>query len=164
VAHFQDEEPIKFDPQPESATSGDPEKDAADLPSNMSVNLETRRKRRDSSAKLAIRRMSVFHSPPERSEDESGSSGKTLNQALPIRAGAKRKLAVREGDGQAETKPEDFTFSRKGASTPDETAAKSDIKGKTRKENTAAPTILLPERRALGESEYHAQNHLKHQY
>jgi hypothetical protein len=158
VAHFQDEDPIKFNPQPGPTMSGDPEKDAGDLPSSMSVNLETRRKRRDSSAKLAIRRMSVFHSPPERVEDESGGTGKTINQTLPIRAGAKRKLAVREGDGQAEIKTEDFNFSRKGASTPDEDSAKSESKSRNRKETTAASVTILPERKALGESKFPAKS------
>jgi hypothetical protein len=117
----------------------------------MSVNLETRRKRRDSSAKLAIRRMSVFHSPPERIEDENGGPGKSINQALPIRAGAKRKMAAREDDSKAETKTEEFTFSRKGASTSDEDSVKSETKTRARKE-TVGPAISLSERKALGES------------
>jgi hypothetical protein len=120
----------------------------------MSVNLETRRKRRDSSAKLAIRRMSVFHSPPERIEDENGGPGKSINQALPIRAGAKRKLAAREEDGKAETRSEGFIFSRKGASTPDEDAAKSESKPRARKESTVGPGTSLSDRRALGESKF----------
>jgi len=105
--------------------------------------------------------MSVFHSPPERIEDEAGSSGKGMNQGLPIRAGAKRKLAAREDDGKADARPGDFMFSRKTSGTSEEpvpssieTTLKPDTKTKARREASVGIITALPERKALGESTY----------
>jgi hypothetical protein len=156
VAHFQDEEPIKFDAQPtNTAPEAETESHGEDLPAALSVNLETRRKRRDSHGKLNIRRMSVFHSPPERSEEDGTTGTKAITGTLPIRAGAKRKMSARDDEGKGETKAcEDFTFSRKAsmafedpAKTDKEKAMKEDSKPRSKRESV---TIQALERKALG--------------
>jgi hypothetical protein len=136
---------------------GDPEKESSDLPPALSVNLETRKKRRDSTSRLTIRRMSVFHSPPDKIEDENGNGGgKVINQAPPVRAGAKRKLAAREDETKGDAKPVEFTFSRRGAETPEESSTesqtKAEAKPRLRKEALNGGTTTLPERKALGNS------------
>lgn len=155
VAHFEDEDPIKFDAQP-TTTTPEPElkSQAEELPPALSMNLETRRKRRDSQGKLNIRRMSVFHSPPERIEDQSSTEARAISGTLPIRAGAKRKMSVREDEGRTENKASnDFTFSRKSSvafedpvKTDKEMFAENDVKPRAKRESI---TIQPPERRAL---------------
>lgn len=162
VAHFRDEDPIKFDAQPTISTpepEPEPETEAEtqpeDLPAALSANLETRRKRRDSHGKLNIRRMSVFHSSPERIEDDSTTGTKAISGVLPIRAGAKRKMSARDDEGKGEAKSsEEFTFSRRASvafedpvKTEKERPAKEDIKPRSKRETV---TIPPPERRALG--------------
>ncbi|KAF2184458.1 hypothetical protein K469DRAFT_667022 [Zopfia rhizophila CBS 207.26] len=106
VSHFENEEPIAFNPSPppEENEQGETE----DPNPALSINLETRKKRRESNPKISIRRVSVFQSPPEDSEDGSGKG---------VRAGAKRKLSVREDDektdARAEPQAEAFRFSRR---------------------------------------------------
>lgn len=79
------------------------------IPEAGSVNLETRRKRRDSSQKLDIKRIPVFQSPPRDEEQQDpvkarkpavapkDSDGldipKSRKLANPIRAGSKRKIS-----------------------------------------------------------------------
>lgn len=160
VAHFQDEDPIKFDAQPTMSTpEPEPEPEVEtqpeDLPAALSVNLETRRKRRDSQGKLNIRRMSVFHSPPERIEDDGITGTKAISGTLPIRAGAKRKMSARDDEGKSEAKgSEEFTFSRRASvafedpvKTDKEKPVKDDSKPRSKRESISIPPT---ERKALG--------------
>lgn len=146
IARFDNEEPIAFNlnPPPEESLDdavGDP--DPA-----MSINLETRKKRRESGPKLSIRRVSVFQSPPDGSEETSGRG---------VRAGAKRKLSVREDeestipDTRAEA--EDFRFSRRN--TPNVTD------GEVSAEDAPQPS---PARPVLGASAYISRLRLLCQY
>lgn len=135
VARFENEEPIKFDPEPgpvEEPVDEEPEATPA-----LSINLETRRKRRESNPKITIRRLPVFQSPPE-TEVSEDAAGKT------IRAGAKRKLSVREDEAKAapeDSPSEAFRFNRIHAQPVAET------------EPPAKPEIIL-ERPVLGNSEF----------
>ncbi|TID15599.1 hypothetical protein E6O75_ATG07927 [Venturia nashicola] len=163
VAHFQDEDPIKFDAQPmistpevEPVPESEAEPQSEDLPAALSANLETRRKRRDShGGKLNIRRMSVFHSPPERIEDQGITGTKAISGVIPIRAGAKRKMSARDDEGKGETKTSDeFTFSRRASVASEDSVkfdkekpVKEDSKPRSKREII---TILPPERKALG--------------
>lgn len=111
TSSFEVEEPIAFNPDPEGeenmedapaeAASGEnePLEDEPALP----MNLETRKKRRESGPKLNIRRISVFESPEEVKEKP----GK-----LP-RTGAKRKFSVQQDEDIPEAQDDDFNFSRK---------------------------------------------------
>lgn len=122
VAHFEDEGPIKFQSQP-NQTEDTVEQDQDGPNPALSINLETRKKRRDSNAKISIRRMSVFQSPPEGGEEGTTPS----NDQSAIRTGAKRKLSAREEEESQDTGVEpqgdDFRFSRRTtSSTSDDTA------------------------------------------
>lgn len=88
---------------PPPTTLGEEEED---LPASLSVNLETRRKRKDGQPRIEIRRRSLM--PPQ-------SPGKETEQPSAIlRTGAKRKLADREAEKPIKPPNKgDFTFSRK---------------------------------------------------
>lgn len=110
IARFDYEDPIKFNSQPVP----DPTKTTEDeeLPASLSVNLETRRKRKDGQPKLELRRSSILP-PPSPSQTEGETTAPTL------RLGAKRKLADRDLDKPARAPSKtDFTFSRKVAVEP----------------------------------------------
>ncbi|ORY03944.1 hypothetical protein BCR34DRAFT_491981 [Clohesyomyces aquaticus] len=108
ISRFEDEEPIAFDPSPSPETT--PEEQVEVAEPALSSNLETRRKRRESNPKISIRRISVFESPPETSDE---------GNAKTVRAGAKRKLSVREDEEKpgagGDSQQEPFRFSRKNA-------------------------------------------------
>lgn len=164
VAHFQDEDPIKFDPQLVTSPTEETNNGLGETntpPATLSANLETRRKRRDS--KQDFRRMSVFQSPPEKVEEPAA------DQSLPIRTSAKRKLSARNEEVRPEPvipQKEDFTFSRKATSGAEdgsvephlhrvegravELAAEQKGHRLSRQELKHAPVIL--ERKALGTS------------
>lgn len=117
VARFDCQDPIKFDArveerQPDATDFGtEPEKRTQedDMPADLSVNLESRRKRKDSQPKLELRRHSILP-PPSPSASDGELAAPTL------RTGAKRKLADRdlENSSKVPTKT-DFTFSRKSS-------------------------------------------------
>ncbi|QDS76539.1 hypothetical protein FKW77_006170 [Venturia effusa] len=158
VAQFQDEDPIQFDAQP-MVTKSEPEMESQpeaetlpeELPAALSVNLETRRKRRDSHGKLNIRRMSGFHSPPEQTEDDRTTGAKAIGEALPVRAGAKRKISARDDEAKG---PDDFLFIRRAsvafedpAKIDKEKPAREDSRPRSKHESSA---ILPSGRKALG--------------
>lgn len=105
IAHFDYEDPVK-QMSPSVARAARPALDEEpDLPAALSVNLETRRKRRDGQPRLEIRRHSVVSQSPSKADVEP---------SLILRTGTKRKLADR--DLEKPIKPparDDFTFSRK---------------------------------------------------
>ena len=112
VAHFDYEDPVKnlsplinkVSPKKPAASSNEDD----ELPASLSVNLETRRRRRDGQSRLEIRRHSLV--PPSQSpaKPEAGDSSSIL------RTGAKRKLSDRETDKPIKPPSKgDFTFSRK---------------------------------------------------
>ena len=110
VAHFDCEDPVKpASPlvQKVSTDATDASTDGEQLPANLSVNLETRRKRKNgasSASRLEIRRRSLL--PPSESDNDLASSI--------LRTSAKRKLADRETDKPIRPPSKgDFTFSRK---------------------------------------------------
>ncbi|KAF2117557.1 hypothetical protein BDV96DRAFT_679348 [Lophiotrema nucula] len=97
------EDPIAFNTM--TSTEDQPDEPIEESDPVLSVNLETRRKRRESGPKLSIRRLSVFQPSPE-GLDESSMKG--------VRAGAKRKMSVREDEEKANANAsEAFTFSRR---------------------------------------------------
>jgi hypothetical protein len=104
ISRLDNEGPIAFNAG--QAKDEQPEEDAEDSEPALSVNLETRKKRRESGPRLNIRRVSVFESPPENTEDVATKTTKT---------GAKRKFSVQEDDGPKQVKSESFRFSRRNA-------------------------------------------------
>ncbi|KAF2004837.1 hypothetical protein P154DRAFT_584926 [Amniculicola lignicola CBS 123094] len=108
IARFDSEEPIVFNGNP--TAEQDDQDQQMDAPEEaLPITLETRRRRRESGPRLNIRRVSVFQSPPNTVEEGSDTWGKG------VKAGAKRKLSVREDEektnAQSETEP--FRFSRR---------------------------------------------------
>ncbi|KAF2266704.1 hypothetical protein CC78DRAFT_566761 [Lojkania enalia] len=133
VSRFGSEELIAFDPSPPEEHVEEPMEDAEPA---LAVNLETRRKRRESGPKLSIRRVSVLQTPPDEAEESSNK---------PLRAGAKRKMSVREDDDKPQNRndaqAEAFRFSRRNtsAATPDDDSS-TKLEAHTRS----------PERQVLG--------------
>lgn len=126
VAHFDCEDPIKFHAAPESAES--PNNDNDHIPASLSVNLETRRKRKDSHQRTAV---------------ACDSEEKTA----PSRPQSKRKLSMRDEE-ESDSKPakDDFVFSRRAS-----------VSGDSRKMFEEAQNQMMepsrPERKILGDSE-----------
>ncbi|TKA54722.1 hypothetical protein B0A49_09719 [Cryomyces minteri] len=114
VAHFDYEDPIKFDPKPTPKhTEDNGVTTTEDLPVSLSANLETRKKRRDSHARLEIRRTSAF-APLAPEDAEPLPAATQVDRRQPLKAGAKRKLSAREdGIPATVTGEDDFRFSRK---------------------------------------------------
>ncbi|EUC32152.1 hypothetical protein COCCADRAFT_6041 [Bipolaris zeicola 26-R-13] len=103
ISRFDTEDPIGFDPSP---VAEEPQEETVeDGEPSLSVNLETRKKRRESGPKLSIRRVSVFESPEETEEAP----------AKPLRTGAKRKFSVQEDEDTNQAKGDAFRFSRRNA-------------------------------------------------
>lgn len=108
VARFDYEDPVKnasplvnkFSNGSEAMTD-----DSEDMPASLSMNLETRRKRKDGQPKLQIRRHSLLPQSPVKGENEASTI---------MRTGAKRKLADRETEkAMRPPSQSDFTFSRR---------------------------------------------------
>ncbi|KAK8210267.1 hypothetical protein M8818_003434 [Zalaria obscura] len=152
VAHFECEDPIKFDPQPQPQPQGTEGNEAdgeeEELSAALSVNLETRRKRKDGQTRLSLRRTSLF-----------GEDAEAGVQGQPVRTSAKRKLSVREADDSAGAV--EFRFSRKVATESgkgesiangeeqDEVPVK--IKLEEDAESEAITIAPPPQRRVLGD-------------
>ncbi|KAH0287940.1 hypothetical protein M436DRAFT_45179 [Aureobasidium namibiae CBS 147.97] len=146
VVHFDNEDPIKFDPlcteadQPDSTEHDEqPTSDNDDsLSTKLSVNLETRRKRRDS--KVQLRRSSLL--PPNLDDED---------QPQLTRTSAKRKLSVRdvEDDGEKRVMKDDFKFSRRSSIAADSRSTEPFTAPSDILEDTETPA-LLPERKVLG--------------
>ncbi|EGP83049.1 unnamed protein product [Zymoseptoria tritici ST99CH_1E4] len=103
VAHFefnsQESEPKEVSPPP-----------IVDEDLLPTVNLETRRKRKDSTSKVDMRRSSILAQSPVKPAGDVA--------PLILRTGAKRKLADRDTSADRTVKPpsqDDFTFSRRPA-------------------------------------------------
>ncbi|KAJ9642566.1 hypothetical protein H2199_004947 [Coniosporium tulheliwenetii] len=142
VAHFEEEgDPIKSD-----AGAVVCEGEEEEVPNELSVNLETRRRRKDGVVgreKMGVRKVAVFQSPPTDDSGDGAKSEGVMGQTL--RTGAKRKLSAREEDEKTlpakEVVAEDFRFSRK----PNGTGA--DVQ----KIEEAVKTLTLSPRKVLGE-------------
>ncbi|KAK5724990.1 hypothetical protein LTR17_013376 [Elasticomyces elasticus] len=114
VARFDYEDPVKqlslsAVPPPLVLAEDD------ELPATLSVNLETRRKRKDSQPKLEIRRHSIMSQSPTKTDAEP---------LTILRTGAKRKLGDRDLDKPIKPPAQgDFSFSRKSAGSEAKIAA-----------------------------------------
>lgn len=143
MVHFDNEDPIKFDPlfsepdQPEQSNS-----DHESPPATLSVNLETRRKRKDGGTKVQLRRSSLL--PPDLDEDE---------QPQLTRTGAKRKLSVRDADDEnvIHATKDDFKFSRRSSIAADFKNVDPASISEPVLETNDMPE-LVPERKVLGNS------------
>lgn len=91
VAHFEQGDPIKFDPSPEESSGQIPSADAEEAHPALSANLETRKKRRESS-----HRREGGTSRANLDCIKAQSSKEAVGVSQPLKSGAKRKLNVRE--------------------------------------------------------------------
>ena len=115
VAHFEEGDPIKYDHSQAKALRKDVNEVTHEVPPPLSANLETRKKRRESSHHLETTR--------------SMSADATSTVGQPLKSGAKRKLNVRDDDDLLDRVPEKdaFRFDRKNvASTTGESRSDSD--------------------------------------
>ena len=110
VSRFETDEPIAFDPSPLSEDQMDVHVEEGEPA--LSINLETRKKRRESGPKLNIRRVSVFESPHDEVKEEAKEVAKEGTGKL-VRVGAKRKFNVQD-DEDKNDKADVFNFSRRG--------------------------------------------------
>lgn len=117
ISRFENEEPIAFNPSP--ASEEQPEDTAEEEEPALSINLETRKKRRESGPKLSVRRVSVFESPEETEESEETTT-------KPTRTGSKRKFSVQEDEDKRQPSVEPFRFSRRNTQSASETEASND--------------------------------------
>ncbi|KAG9650579.1 hypothetical protein KCU64_g9018, partial [Aureobasidium melanogenum] len=145
IVHFDNEDPIKFDPlcaendQPNYNEQDEhPTSDHESLPANLSVNLETRRKRKNS--RVQLRRSSLL--PPDLDDDE---------QPQLTRTSAKRKLSMRDVEDEVEKRVvrDDFKFSRRSSLAADFMNTEPVTAPAESLEDTETPA-LLPERKVLG--------------
>jgi hypothetical protein len=115
ISRFDNEGPISYNSSQQEEDQAEENNEEGEPA--LSVNLETRKKRRESGPKLNIRRVSVFESPPESAEE-----GATRT----VKAGAKRKFSVQEDEDKSQSKSEPFRFSRRIAPTSEIEASNED--------------------------------------
>ena len=167
VAHFDEGDPVKLDPQRDAlhdaSLEADTERKDSDTPQGLGfANLETRRRRRPSSL---VRDTKTSDDPAAAKETEIV-DGQTRDTGQAIRAGAKRKLSLREDDeGSARSKTAEsdgFAFNRKvesskkpsrdeNSTTP---ALVEKVSEKAALDRRREPTVTRFNRKALGESKH----------
>lgn len=117
VAHFDSEDPIKFDASLKAKENGVQVFDLEDQPAVLSANLETRKRRKDgsnqsNSGNAPKDESGVAQAKRTSPVNEDSASSQALNP------GAKRKLSVREEEeekasGQVVARKDDFKFNRR---------------------------------------------------
>ena len=168
IAHFDDGDPIKYDPNQQTKQ----EKNKGDISSGF-ANLETRKKRRESSFGREPGN-SLSSANLSTSREEGPTQTGTLS-VQPLKLGAKRKLSVRDDDGHieeaAQGQQDGFRFNRinDGVNTNSKEAAPRDAsvainpsarkitqdlaaaRGTSRTKN-ADSSVSTTSRKALGDS------------
>jgi hypothetical protein len=154
VSQFINEDPVKIDLPTKSDTN---KEENSEMDPARSINLEQRRKRRESTAPPEQKRSSRFEPGPSQ-------SGREVAQSL--KAGAKRKLSTREDEDGAsnakptETSPDDFKYTRRTSEEQSKTSGLAEKQtSKTQREFAIAKgahrekissTTPLNTRRVLG--------------
>jgi hypothetical protein len=134
VSRFETDGPIAFDPNPLSEEQMDEPVEESEPA--LSINLETRKKRRESGPKLNIRRVSVFESPPEEAKEGAKEATNERTGKL-VRVGAKRKFNVQE-DEDKHDKADVFNFSRRN----DADGPESDVPGEEQRASSPGRPVL----------------------
>ena len=96
VAHFDEGDPIKFDPTQKLSPGGGPAESVDEAQLKLSANLETRKKRRESSHRID---MDVKNANVD-SHKYTASTSTTMPTSQPTKPSAKRKLHARNDDDQ----------------------------------------------------------------
>lgn len=97
VAHFEEGDPIKFDPTQDETSRKESAESTEEAHPKLSVNLETRKKRRESSHR---RDVDVKNTKLD-STTSTASKTTAVSTSQPLKSGAKRKLNVRDDDQPA---------------------------------------------------------------
>lgn len=97
IAHFEEGDPIKFDPTQDESSREEPAESTGEAQPKLSVNLETRKKRRESSHR---RDVDVKNAKLD-STKSTASMTTAMSTIPPLKSGAKRKLNVRDDDQAA---------------------------------------------------------------
>ena len=97
IAHFEEGDPIKFDPTQDESSRKESAESTEEAPPKLSVNLETRKKRRESSHRrdVDVKNAKVDSTTSTAPKTTAGSTSQ------PLKSGAKRKLNVRDDDQPA---------------------------------------------------------------
>lgn len=99
VAHFDEGDPIKFDPTQELSPGEGLAESTEEAQPKLSANLETRKKRRESSHRRDVG-MKNTNVDPDR---YTTSTAAAMPASQPLKSGAKRKLNARDDDNQPTT-------------------------------------------------------------
>lgn len=114
VAHFEEGDPIKFDPTQDQAPHDGSAENTEEAQPKLSANLETRKKRRESS-----HRRDVDVNDNVDSTKITASMATDVPTTQPLKSGAKRKLNVRDDDDQPavvdKLGKQDFQFNRRSS-------------------------------------------------
>lgn len=97
IAHFEEGDPIKFDPTQDQSSRKELAESTEEAQPKLSVNLETRRKRRESSHR---RDVDLKYASID-STKSTVSMAPAMSTSQPLKLGAKRKLNIRDDDQAA---------------------------------------------------------------
>ncbi|KAI9778742.1 MAG: hypothetical protein M1835_004852 [Candelina submexicana] len=121
IAHFEEEDPIKFDPGQRGTESGLGLDGVHEV---HMANLETRKKRRDSATIPDFKRASRFEPRAGQSMEPSTTTAQEASEQ-PLRVSAKRKLDVRDLEDRSgptrSTAGDDFPFQRNASTSTSST-------------------------------------------
>ena len=160
IAHFEEGDPIKFDVRDIRRAPKDNVSSTESSDPPLSANLETRRRRRESSHSKGTSSKAV----DSEAAKAVGITQATGDLSQPVKAGAKRKLNARDEDEKhlREVEKDDFQFQRKEIAKPtgdkvsktasqklsDRPSSRTERIREVSKENSA--TVPSAARRALG--------------
>ncbi|KAI9701492.1 MAG: hypothetical protein M1836_001548 [Candelina mexicana] len=140
IVHFEEEDPIKFDPGQRGNESGLGLDGVHEVPT---ANLETRKKRRDSTTIPDFKRASRFEPRAGQSMEPSTATAQEAPEQ-PLRVSAKRKLDVRDLEDRSgptrSTEGDDFPFQR-NASTSTSSSEKQDQENLTTAESRVSTKV-----------------------
>ena len=146
VAHFDEGDPIKFDPtqqlSPREGSTGSTE----EVQPKLSANLETRKKRRESSHRLdvGVKNVSVD------SNGYAASMATAMPAGQPVKSSAKRKLSVHDDDDQPtiidEPRKQDPQLNCRGPErrTSDDVLTRPMLSGAIKEAGERAPEAAMP--------------------
>ncbi len=140
IAHFEEGDPIKFDPSQDLSSRSEPA--AEDENPVLSANLETRKKRRESSHRQDLGADKAMR------ESRKSVSSIDAETGQPLKSGAKRKFDVREEDNSSEAmdilETEAFQNNRRNSDIRrlDTATSKPTINRVSRSESKTSQTVL----------------------
>ena len=180
VAHFDDGDPIKFDPTQELSPREGLAESTEEAQPKLSANLETRKKRRESSHRGDVGTKNTNVDP----DRYTASTAAALPAGQPLKSGAKRKLNARDDDNQPtmvnEPREQSFQVNSEprmedgltqpipsgaikaaGQKAPENAVPSNSSKNGKEKPSGASATITTTARKALGPSKCCRRSHTR---